>query len=215
LCTRPILNAHLRKETSIWNWNLAATANMPPVPVYTESPITATKASGVTPQTATSNDGLDADNPTPTSSTQAPRYVPAGQPTSTRTAPEDGPPAPQPGAVPYLPTATQGTPSRTNYQPPEPTAAPQYPAQPPQMGVPAPSMTYGQRGTATATASHPPGYQQNTASSGLNSYQSTHNESLGHDREEGVWGSALKWAQAAGKKLSDAETEVWRRINKE
>lgn len=185
---------------------------MAPVPVYTESPITATKASGVTPQTATPNDGLDADAPAPTSTTQAPRYAPADQPAPTQTAPNDGPPAPQPGAVP-----TRGTPSRTSYQPPEPTAAPLYPAQPPQMGVPAPTMTYGQRGTATATGSHPPGYQQNPVGSGLNSYQSTHHESLGHDREEGegVWGSAMKWAQVAGKKLSDAETEVWRRINKE
>jgi len=35
------------------------------------------------------------------------------------------------------------------------------------------------------------------------------------DEEEGVWSSVVGWAQAAGKKLSDAESEVWKRINKE
>ena len=35
------------------------------------------------------------------------------------------------------------------------------------------------------------------------------------NEDESVWGSAVKWAQAAGEKLSAAESEVWRRINKE
>jgi len=35
------------------------------------------------------------------------------------------------------------------------------------------------------------------------------------EEDEGVWGSAVKWAQTAGKKLSEAESEVWKRINKE
>ena len=30
-----------------------------------------------------------------------------------------------------------------------------------------------------------------------------------------VWDTAKKWAQATGQKLADAESEVWRRINKE
>jgi hypothetical protein len=32
--------------------------------------------------------------------------------------------------------------------------------------------------------------------------------------DEGIWSSAKKLAQAAGEKLSAAENEVWRRINK-
>ncbi|KAK4455798.1 hypothetical protein QBC34DRAFT_373562 [Podospora aff. communis PSN243] len=213
---------------------------MPPVPVYTAAPITAaTKPTGVTPQTATPNDSLEAtDAPAPTGSS---RYTPANQPTPTRTLSHDGPPPPQPGAVPRLPTATLTAtagpppPAPSNQQqqpqPPAPTTAPYYPSisQPLQMGIPSPSQTYGQsqRGTATATGpgTHPPGYQQN---SGLNQYQSAQaqndayrNGSMGGghggqgDGEEGVWSSVVGWAQAAGKKLSEAESEVWRRINKE
>lgn len=54
----------------------------------------------------------------------------------------------------------------------------------------------------------PSGYQQRTDFNASNSYQDDGDE-------EGVWNSAVKWAQAAGEKLSAAESEVWRRINKE
>ena len=32
--------------------------------------------------------------------------------------------------------------------------------------------------------------------------------------DDGVWGAAKKWAQAAGGSIAAAEDEVWRRINK-
>ncbi|KAK0623047.1 hypothetical protein B0T14DRAFT_161622 [Immersiella caudata] len=217
---------------------------MPPVPVFTAAPITATKASGVTPQTASPSDSLDAasDSPAPTGTS---RYTPSNQPSSnptpTRALSHDGPPPPQPGAVPRLPTATSeppppvpsGSTTQGQQQAPATTSAPYYPSlsQPPQMGIPSPSQTYSQsqRGTATATGpgpgTHPSGYQQNSA---LDQYQSAQaqndsyrNANMGGgnagqgDGEEGVWSSVVGWTQAAGKRLSEAESEVWKRINKE
>jgi hypothetical protein len=32
---------------------------------------------------------------------------------------------------------------------------------------------------------------------------------------DSVWNVAKKWAQTAGEKFSEAEAEVWRKINKE
>lgn len=32
---------------------------------------------------------------------------------------------------------------------------------------------------------------------------------------ESVWNTAKKWAQTAGDKISEAETEIWKRVNKE
>ena len=92
-------------------------------------------------------------------------------------------------------TATATGPTGAFYQIPETTTA---------SGAPASAQS--------SPYAHPPGYQQNAG--GYQHYQG------GVDREqdseqEGVWNSAMKWAQAAGKKLSDAESEVWRRINKE
>lgn len=86
---------------------------------------------------------------------------------------------------------------------------------------------------------HPPGYQQSAsaANSGLDRYQTSsapqgstyspaafaadseqgrqqhHQQSSGD--EEGVWDTAKKWAQATGQKLAEAESEVWKRINKD
>ncbi|RSL99741.1 hypothetical protein BHE90_010473 [Fusarium euwallaceae] len=105
---------------------------MPPIPIYTASPITAAKPSGITPQTAHPEDpeaSVGAPNSTdsPTStypaaqpgarpSMPAPTGVPHHsadvQPTPTQAAVDASPPAPQPGAVP--------TPS--SYLPPPPKA---------------------------------------------------------------------------------------------
>ncbi|KAK3374898.1 hypothetical protein B0H63DRAFT_481217 [Podospora didyma] len=151
---------------------------MPPIRVYTQSPINAAKASGVTPQTSApvldekSAAGL---NPTPASAAPASgigRYAPA-QPTPTQKLSGDGPAPPQPGAVPHLPavtataSASSGLPppprAGESYQPPPPpppatTQAPQFPPPagypsypPPQMAIPPPAAPYLQRGTATAT----------------------------------------------------------------
>ncbi|KAH8205727.1 hypothetical protein TruAng_000003 [Truncatella angustata] len=158
---------------------------------------------------------------------------------------DDRPPAPQPGAFPqptkihvppppkdgekYVPSsATTSTP---------PSATVSYPLQ---MSIPPPTMAYPaqQSGTSSAVASgptygsqggelgqnlqHPPGYHQDGNASELNRYQRTameQNDTTYHQQSEaeddGVWNSAKKWAQATGEKLAAAETEVWKRINKE
>ena len=221
---------------------------MAPVKLFNHAPITAAKPDGVTPKTATPDDGTnDNEAPHSTSNNQGlPQYVPA-HPTPTRTTNTGnyGPPPPQPGAVPRLPTATT-----TGLLPPPPRASDtsqnQAPfpgiTQPPQMSIPQPATPYGQRGTMPATGpnfthpqgyqqvdygrqagpaqsdnlSHPPGYQQRTDPSDNGSrYDNYGNPNQTRDgsgeEEAGLW----SYLQAAGKKLSDAETEVWRRINKE
>ncbi|KAH8815795.1 hypothetical protein F5884DRAFT_194453 [Xylogone sp. PMI_703] len=72
---------------------------------------------------------------------------------------------------------------------------------------------------------HPPGYQQNVYASELTNSQRIATEAMnnsdfdrrqGYENDEGsLWDAAKKWAQTAGTKLSQAEEEVWRRINKE
>lgn len=64
------------------------------------------------------------------------------------------------------------------------------------------------------------------ASSGLSSYHnSRHNNiekgsynsgaTFGGEESEGIWDAAKKLAWSAGERLSAAETEVWKLINKE
>lgn len=240
---------------------------MAPIPIYSKSPINAAKADGVTPQTAAGDNqnpsdlkpaptstedqqheypaarpGAAPSLPAPTGAVQAQRYAPV-QPTPTRSVGDQGPPPPQPGAVPVAPGAKSTLPpppkAGETFNPPVQTAAPQLPY-PPQMGMAAPTVPSSQRGTSTAFASqfsrpaevgggleHPPGYQQNVNASEFNSYQrAAHSAaereareearaSFEGDGEETMWDSARKFAQAAGDKLSAAEHEVWRRINKE
>lgn len=227
---------------------------MPPIPVYGDSPIAA-KASGVTPQTKSSpgesqqhvkspqitaaptetqaqstypqaRPGAVPTLPTPTAASQArAAYIP---PTPTQNLREnDGPPQPEPGAVPR--------PTRTTHLPPPPKDGEKYvPAPqsaqvpyPQQMAIPPPTMVYPaqQSGTSSAIAStptyggqHPPGYHQNVHASERDNYQRSamgRNDSDYEAEEDGVWNSAKKWAQATGEKLVAAETEVWKRINKE
>lgn len=235
---------------------------MAPIPVYADSPIAA-KASGVTPQTASAEQaqgdvkppqitaapalpqttypqakpGAVPTLPTATGAPQArAAYIP---PTPTQSIQRsNGPPPPQPGAVPR-PTKTTHLPppppkDGEKYVPAQQTAAVPYPQQ---MAIPPPTMAYpAQRsGTSSAVGSaatyggqgagqdlqHPPGYHQNANASGLDSYQASamgHNNSDYHQHEaegDGVWNSAKKWAQATGEKLAAAETEVWKRISKE
>lgn len=242
---------------------------MAPIKIYSNAPITAAKADGVTPKTATPDDGLTDGQDTQTAPRHhgLPEYVPA-YPTPTRTTntANYGPPPPQPGAVPHLPAATA-----TSNLPPPPRASsssaqqPPFPGitQPPQMSIPPPAAPYTQRGTMpgpgpgqstniaypavyqqhtgsadygragsaqdSSDLSHPPGYQQRTDPSDYGVRYDSYGvpnrtggggggggyggdgASHGGDEGNGVWG----FLQAAGKKLSDAETEVWRRINKE
>ncbi|KAL8387910.1 hypothetical protein RB595_009583 [Gaeumannomyces hyphopodioides] len=229
---------------------------MPPIPIYTKSPINANKASGVTPQTAAGEaEKQPAPQAPPATTTAAAssqptrtsEYPPAQPgavpsipaPTGSLTGPAGPPPAPQPGAVPHPPRAGE------TYQPPaapEPTAAPQYPP-PPQMSIPSPVAPLHYGGTATATGPLPgrgnTGVTQLPASRAAGTGTSTSiyphpNNAISSpyagqyqayeagtaapsddDQGEGVWDSAKKYMQAAGSKLSAAESEVWKRINKQ
>ncbi|KAI1078334.1 hypothetical protein F5B20DRAFT_225266 [Whalleya microplaca] len=232
---------------------------MAPIPVYTNSPITAAKPDGVTPQTASA--GNQSSSPSkPTTSTALPTstypssYPPAqpgaspSLPTPTAAAQalgHDGPPPPQPGAVPVPPGGARAhipPPPKVGekYQPPEQTAAPQpvgmpYPHQ---MSIPVPTAAYPsqQRGTSVAQVpssayvgqgppgaeglDHPPGYHQNANASELDRYQRSAAAQQGQfgagsEDSDGVWGAAKKWAQQTGEKLAVAEKEVWKKINKE
>ncbi|KUI64813.1 hypothetical protein VM1G_00291 [Cytospora mali] len=155
---------------------------MPPIPIYSKSPINAAKAVGTTPQTSEkavqdappnsspptttaaqgyppAQPGASPSLPAPTGSVAQSQYSPA-QATPTQPLPgSQGPPPPQPGAFPVPP----GTATSTLPPPPragEPTAAPQVQPvpYPPQMQIPPPSGTSAplqaaQRGTSTATTS--------------------------------------------------------------
>jgi len=80
--------------------------------------------------------------------------------------------------------------------------------------------------TPRRSLEHPPGYQQNVYASELTSEQRRAQEAnasteIGaQDSSENVGtmdllNTAKKWAQQAGEKISEAEAEVWRKINKE
>ncbi|KAI1842825.1 hypothetical protein JX265_002638 [Neoarthrinium moseri] len=245
---------------------------MAPIPVYADSPI-ASKPSGVTPQTAC-EDALDSGKravapaavtatPTrpqvaypqaqpgaapalPAATTTAHAHVAPLQPTPTQDLRRDeGPPPPQPGAVPKA-TGTHLPPppkAGERFVPPPTTSAPQAATMPypQQMSIPPPTMAYPAQQTGTSTAAapssaftglgtghglgqaeslqHPPGYQQNVNASELDKYQRSavlrNDSDQLSDADEGVWNSAKKWAQATGEKLAAAETEIWKKINKE
>ena len=145
------------------------------IPVYTQSPISAAKPSGVTPQTA-APDQHSASNYAPATTTAtstssypqarpgavpaaaptsaAKRYTPL-QPTPTTTQDDGSPPAPQPGARP----TPMNISTNTSTLPPPPRAGESYtlpqtqvPIQyPPQMGIPPPSDAIGARPPASST----------------------------------------------------------------
>ncbi|KAN0114885.1 hypothetical protein V8E51_004429 [Hyaloscypha variabilis] len=239
------------------------------IPVYTQSPINAAKASGITPQTTTPQGQNSSSNPIPaatttsassSSSTYSPAQpgvvslpgpttapqLPPLHPTPTTRETTDSPPQPQPGGLP--------TPASRRTIPPPPKAGELY--RPQETGVPPYQMEIpplAEQGvqpprsststTTTATVSypvaipsaefgiprrsleHPPNYQQNVYASELTSDQRRAHEANTsgtgtQDTPESVGGieflnTATRWAQQAGKKISEAEAEVWRRINKE
>ncbi|ETS84761.1 hypothetical protein PFICI_02786 [Pestalotiopsis fici W106-1] len=181
--------------------------------------------------------------PAPTGSAAAPSraaYIPP-TPTQGLVDKSDAPPPPQPGAQPTASrTAHLPPPPKDGekYVSPQSAPAPSYPQQ---MSIPPPTMAYPAQQSGTMSAApppptmynnqvgassgaqsleHPPGYHQNADASELDRYQQSairRNESgyeYGSD-DEGVWNSAKKWAQATGEKLVAAETEVWKRINKQ
>ncbi|KAK8049942.1 hypothetical protein PG994_011672 [Apiospora phragmitis] len=143
------------------------------------------------------------------------------------------PPPPKAGEkyVPPPPTTSQAAsaPYPQQMAIPPPTMA--YPTQ--QLGTAtasAPSSAYAQaptgivgQGGAQSSLDHPPGYHQNVNAAGLDQYQRqaiARNESANRRQqdgteEEGIWGTAKKWAAGAGEKLAAAENEVWKRVNKD
>ncbi|KAH6687267.1 hypothetical protein F5X68DRAFT_261480 [Plectosphaerella plurivora] len=237
---------------------------MPPIPIYTSSPINATKASGITPKTAEPEPKSSIPTasataaPTPTKTAayapampgatpSLPFQTPTSHASSHPPAPtgrpgDSGPPPPQPGAVPSLPGASLPPPPKAGetYTPPQTTPAPPTMTMPPQMAMPPPGNSYtpyqGTSSTSTtfhqpaaaqptflgggggSNLSHPPGYQQNANADQFTSQQ-RHQASMaeGHtyDGEEGVWDQAKKWATGVGGSLAAAESEVWKRINKQ
>ncbi|KAF4468316.1 hypothetical protein FALBO_4799 [Fusarium albosuccineum] len=150
---------------------------MPPVPIYTASPITAAKPSGITPQTARPEDpeasagapqsadsitsaypaaqpGARPSMPAPTGAPQPSANI---QPTPTRTAVDVSPPAPQPGAVPtppsggHLPPPPKAGETQHNAQ----TQATEVPM-PPQMSYAPPGGSeFAARRSSTTTAPGP------------------------------------------------------------
>ena len=242
------------------------------IPVYTQSPINAAKASGTTPQTMTPQGHTSPSNstsattttsasssssaykpaqpgapsvPGPTEAPQLPPLLPT--PTTRETI--DSPPQPQPGSLP-TPTSTRNIPpppkTGERYRPQETGVPPT--ATPYQMGIPPPTQ-YGVQPprsststTTTAAASypvaipsaefgaprrsleHPPNYQQNVYAPELTSdqrraHEANTSEVGAQDTSENLGGNFLntakKWVEQAGEKISEAEAEVWRRINKE
>jgi len=185
---------------------------MPPIPIYADAPISAAKADGVTPQTAPPPTRTT-DLPATTTSATTSSY-PAAQPGAaagpaptgsvSRQAPppptstistnlqNDGPPPPQPGAVPtpfahsngYNPNSpaaprAQPMPHQINIPPPTTSALPTHstvaasPASPTRrpvtlpMGPVSPTM----HSRPQSISSHPPGYQQNPYAAEMTSAQ--------------------------------------------
>ncbi|KAF3356652.1 NADP-specific glutamate dehydrogenase [Verticillium dahliae VDG1] len=172
---------------------------MPPVPIYASSPITAAKASGVTPQTAGSDSAAaKSSGPAPTPTT--PQAYPAAQP----------------GATPHLPKQT-GAPS-ASYLPPTQTQNPSAGPPAPQPGA-VPSVSGLPPPPKTGEAYHPPQQTPDPQATTPSNQRAAHAASVRENgpldgSEEGVWEAAKKWASTAGGNLAAAETEIWRRINK-
>ncbi|KAI1812067.1 hypothetical protein GGS20DRAFT_578587 [Poronia punctata] len=154
---------------------------MAPIPVYTNSPITAAKPDGVTPKTATAESmtggqrttaSPTSTHPPPTQATAASKAQPGAvpshpyapvQPTPTTSMADSSPAPPQPGSTPF---SSVPPPPKTGerYQPPVqtpapvPTSAPAFStattvSYPHQMSIPAPTAppSWQHQGTATAT----------------------------------------------------------------
>jgi hypothetical protein len=145
---------------------------MPPIPVHIDDPITPQKAKGVTPQTPGSAGSSAHSGTTTTQEQRQPQaypparpgavagpaptpYILSPQPIPSRTVPasalQDGPPPPQPGAVPVPPgqlAVSSTLPPASGLPPPpkagetvkQPQTTPYSP--PPQMSVPPPQRNY-------------------------------------------------------------------------
>ncbi|KAH8160874.1 hypothetical protein CIB48_g7374 [Xylaria polymorpha] len=137
------------------------------------------------------------------------------------------PPPPKAGERYQLPTQTAAPPAATI----------RYPHQ---MAIPAPTVPQPsqQRGTSTTAMassspynaqmpftttgidaqsfSHPTGYQQNANASELDQHQRSAMQQRDlDDSGNSIWGAAKKLAQQTGERLAAAESEVWKKINKD
>lgn len=171
--------------------------------------------------------------PTPTQAYQPPAPQPGAVPVPSNQAPPTSslPPPPKAGeklGPEHLATKTQAAtpqmPPQMSYTPPVqpfPTNPGSYTSTVP------PPPTFAQP-TPMQDVSHPPGYHQNVHATEFTSHQrAAHQASVaenpslfsgggsGDNGEESIWGTAKKWAVAAGENLAAAESEVWKRINKE
>ena len=133
---------------------------------------------------------------------------------------------PVPASAPQPPTLRYAPEEARAFQPPPfqlgtSTAATSLP--PPSFSQRNPD---GSPGRESSPAAHPPGYQQDVNATEFSSHQrAAHHAQVESDwhwsgmptdeDDEGVWHSAVKWAHTAGEKLKAAETEVWRRVNKD
>jgi len=241
------------------------------IPVYTTSPIHASKASGATPQTSSVNSNLTvpATTPATTSATSSSPYPPAQpqaaafpaptssaqqqyaplQPTPTTKSAADGPAPPQPGAVPIAQNAVPSLPKVGEKYEPTHSSLPQSMPQPYQTSIPPSNTAFRAQPVASTTTSasapygsypvpiaaeygaprqsfeHPPGYQQDAYASELTSDQrraqdannssSGSTESVGGINTDNIWNTTKQWASTAGKKISETESEIWRRISKD
>ncbi|KAK2608766.1 hypothetical protein QQS21_002623 [Conoideocrella luteorostrata] len=153
---------------------------MVPIPVYSSSPITAAKPTGVTPKTAQPEEPHQSSQPHPATSGVAGQAYPAAQPGATPSLPKqtaapqtgyalpsptqtslvftDNPPPPQPGAVP-VPSGS----GASNTLPPPPKAGESVQNQqtapvttmPPQMGYQAPQASLPIQGRSSTTTTAP------------------------------------------------------------
>lgn len=174
--------------------------------------------------------------PTPTSTQPLQDNPPPAQPGAVPVPPTGTahsiPPPPKAGETlrpEHLQAATQAAsmPPQMSYAPPTASATQRsststVPA--PQSSFPVPSPLAG----PPADLGHPPGYQQDIHASEFTSNQrAAHNAAVGEQggifsgsggrsgSEEGIWDAAKKWANAAGESIAAAESEVWKRINKD
>ncbi|KAL3428357.1 hypothetical protein PVAG01_01866 [Phlyctema vagabunda] len=206
------------------------------IPIYTQSPINAAKASAVTPQTSTAPPPTYTTPTTPAAApattTAAPSAYPvarpgASVPASTGTAHQryaptatqenNGPPPPQPGAVPTpmssskgnLPPPPKAGQSYQSYQAPSAAApAPMPLPYPAQMAIPPPTNAFGAQPPTSSTAT------ANTPSSAypvpVQDYGAAPRESIEHPPgyQQNAYASELTNDQRRAQEVTNASSDT-------
>jgi len=181
--------------------------------------------------------------PTPTVKTDdgPPAPQPGAFPTPTQSLRSNLPPPPKAGETfnpPPQTTTAQTYPPQMSIPPPTTAYGAQQPASSTSTTnapsssypVPLPSEDYG---APRRSLEHPPGYAQNPYASNFSADQRRAQEaqdtpslgSYGSESKsttaafgvdpESVWNTAKKWAQTAGEKISEAEADIWKKVNGE